>query len=90
MKHQTAAVMAALRSRARSVVARNFVNAACGTNSPRRVGQVHWGRRHLYHRVGEDRAGDLPVFDGQKVLDGSIRVPFDKVMEEEGVCVLGT
>jgi hypothetical protein len=34
--------------------------------------------------------GDLPVFDGRKVLDGSLQVRLDQVLDRHGVLVLGT
>lgn len=57
---------------------------------------VHWGggRRSIYHQVGLDKVGEgkhrLPVFDGRSVLDGTVDVRLDKVLDEHGVCVLGT
>jgi len=46
-------------------------------------------RRHYFFRVGVDPVADMPVFDGRKVLDGSLEVELDKVLDHHGVCVLG-
>jgi len=49
------------------------------------------GTRSLFHKVGVDPVvGDLPVFDGRKVLDGSLQVRLDQVLDRHGVLVLGT
>ena len=55
----------------------------------RRVQQV--GARSLFHHVGVDPvAEDTPVFDGRKVIDGSLKVRLDSVIDRHGVLVLGT
>jgi alkyl hydroperoxide reductase subunit AhpF len=49
------------------------------------------GARSVFHKVGVDPVvGDLPVFDGRKVLDGSLQVRLDQVLDRHGVLVLGT
>ncbi len=49
------------------------------------------GARGLFHQVGVDPVvGDMPVFDGRKVLDGSLKVRLDSVIARHGVLVLGT
>jgi len=45
--------------------------------------------RSLFHHVGVDQPGEMPVFDGKKVLDGTCDVRLDQVLDEHGVCVLG-
>ena len=48
------------------------------------------GARSLFHQVGVDPVvGDMPVFDGRKVLDGSLKVRLDSVIDQHGVLVLG-
>jgi len=56
------------------------------------VARAQWcagSRRHCFFRVGVDPVDDMPVFDGRKVLDGSLEVELDKVLDHHGVCVLG-
>ena len=45
--------------------------------------------RSLFHHVGVDQPGKMPVYDGKKVLDGTCDVRLDQVLDEHGVCVLG-
>ena len=56
----------------------------------RKLWSLGGARGLAYFRVGVDEPGPgLPVFEGKRVLDGSIEVRLDKILDEYGVCVLG-